>query len=265
LEKYGELLQPSLLIASFNYNDRGFVYERIDSDAKFADYYSSRSALNEFLRHVYTVRLLQSVMVRIGLVRREKPVPNVDVRSLKARVPPDEYRANLRKIAEYGKAHNIPVIFMLLRDNPVYVDLIRQGIAYREQGDYEAAIRYFSFGLNNIVSGTLARKYLAETYAEMGLHDKAERAGEVPKMAELVGGRNMIYLDSVYHQVMIEAGQELGVKVVDARPFLDTPLRYLDACHPDEAGHAQIAKMMLKAIQEVAPEIAHKGSRNGTY
>ena len=264
LEKYGDLLQPSLLIASFNYNDRGYVYEQIDSEAKFAAYYQSRSTLSNLLRHVYTARLLHSAAGRIGLVQREKPVQNVDVRSLTARVPPDEYRENLRKIAEYGKARNIPVIFMLLRDNPIYIELIRQGIAYREQGNYEHAIRSFSLGLNNIVSGTLARKYLTETYAEMGLHDKTEQVGQVPRMSEIVGGRSMIYLDSVYHQVMIEVGQEMGIKVVDARPFLDNPLGYLDACHPDEAGHAQIAKMMLKAIQEVAPAIAKKGSNGAS-
>jgi hypothetical protein len=34
------------------------------------------------------------------------------------------------------------------------------------------------------------------------------------------------------------------------------PEQFIDLCHPDEAGHARIAGLMLQAVKEVAPALA---------
>jgi len=263
LRKYGERLRPSLIVASFNFNDRGYVYERkVDSEQKFAQYFDAKDkvARFEWLNKIYLTRVLRFIMRKAGLIRTE-PVIKIDVRNLEARVPPENYRENLRKIAEYGRERKIPVIFILLKDNPYYTRQIRTGIEYRERGDDEHAVRAFTIGLTNIVSGTLSRKYLAQTYDAMGAKDKAAEAAHMETLRETVGGFHPIYLDKVYNDVMIEVGRELGVKVVDARPMLDSdPEMFIDMCHPDAVGQARLAGLVLAALQTVAPDMV-KGAR----
>jgi lysophospholipase L1-like esterase len=264
LRKYGEALRPAAIIASFNFNDRAYVHDRrIDSEEKFARYYDGlqKPVAYDWLDRIYTTRMLRAVMKRIGLVRTD-PIPGINVRDLEARVPPDEYRQNLRKIVEYGRARKIPVMFILLKDNPYYTRKILAGIEYRERGHHELAIRAFTIALSNRVSGTLARKYLAQTYAATGAADTAAEVGHIERHRETVGGFYPIYLDTDYNRAMIEVATELDVKLVDARPLLDArPEMFLDMCHPDEVGHQLIAAIVLDALRETAPALA-KGARS---
>jgi lysophospholipase L1-like esterase len=259
LRKYGDALNPAAIIASFNYNDRAYVYDaNIDSVEKFARYYDGLNTRfgYDWLDKIYTTRMLRAVMRRIGLVRTD-PITRIDVRDLESRVPLDEYRQNLRRIVEYGRGRHVPVMFILLKDNPYYAKKIRAGIEYRERGDHEHAIRAFTLGLSNRVSGTLSRKYLAHTYASMGATDTATEVAHIERQHETVGGFHPIHLDSEYNSAMIEVGRELGIKVVDARPILDAhPEMFLDMCHPDEAGHTLIAELVLDSLREVAPSLA---------
>ena len=260
LLKYGERLQPAAIIASFSYNDRGYVYNNnVDSAEKFARFYEEFHRLGRFdwLDHIYTVRVLRSAMRRLGVIRPE-PAVRIDVRELRPRVPPESYRENLRRIAEYGRGRGIPVIFILLKDNPHHTSQITAGLDYLQRGDHRQAIRAFTIGLNDQVSETLARKYLAHAYAAAGQEDKAAEAGHVQAMRETVGGFQPIYLDSDYHRIMIEVGRELGVSVVDARPILDeSEHMFIDMSHPDESGHERIAALLLEALKVVAPALAN--------
>jgi lysophospholipase L1-like esterase len=259
LVKYGEQLRPAAIIASFSYNDRGYVYNRnVDSAEKFTRFYEEYHKIGRYtwLDHIYTARVLRSAMRRLGVIRPE-PAVHIDVRELQARVPPESYRENLRKIAEYGRARNIPVIFILLKDNPHHTSQITDGIAYLERGEQQQAIRAFTIGLSDQVSETLARKYLALAYEAAGEKDKAAEAGHVQALRETVGGFQPIYLDSDYHKIMIEVGRELGVAVVDARPILDEDNDvFIDMSHPDERGHERIAALLLDALKVVAPSLA---------
>lgn len=258
LRKYGDTLKPAALIASFNFNDRAYVYDgKVDSEEKFAAYYDAlnKPVAYDWLDKIYTTRVLRAVMRRFSLVRTE-PIMNIDVRKLEARVPLDRYRENLRRIAEYGRARQIPVIFILLKDNAYYMRKIQAGMQYRERGDHEKAIRALTIGLSNRHSGTLSRKYLAETYAAMGASDIAAEVAHIERQRDTVGF-HPIHLDSDYNTAMIEVGQELGVKIVDARPILDAnPVLFLDMCHPDEVGHMLIAELVLTALRDFAPTLA---------
>jgi GDSL-like Lipase/Acylhydrolase family len=239
LLKYAEQLNPQLILASFNYNDRRYVYDgNIDGEEKFARNFDAAQERRGFgwLDKVYTVRLLRSIMHRAGLLEAAPDQDTLDVRKLEARVPPHEYRKNLRNIAEYGRARGIPVIFLLLK---------------------ELAARAFTIALTNRVSGALAQKYLALTYAELGAADKADEVGRLRRQAEPFDGFTPIYLDREYNDIMLAVGKEFGIKVVDARPMLDAdPKVFLDICHPDEIGHARIAALMLDAIKAVSPALA---------
>jgi lysophospholipase L1-like esterase len=259
LVKYGDRLRPAAIIASFSYNDRGYVYKQnIDSAEKFARFYDEHHKLGQFgwLDHIYTARILRSAMRRLGMIR-PGPEVEIDVRTLQARVPPESYRENLRKIAEYGRTRNIPVIFILLKDNPHHTSQITAGIEYLARGEHQRAIRAFAIGLNDQVSESLARKYLAQAYAAVGDNDKAAEAGHIQAMRETVGGFQPIYLDFEYHAIMLEVGRQMGVAVVDARPVLDENNdMFIDMSHPDERGHERIAALLLEAIKIVAPSLA---------
>jgi lysophospholipase L1-like esterase len=263
LRKYGEELKPAAIIASFNYNDRAFVYDRnIDSEEKFATYYDALQQPVTYgrLDKIYTTRLLRAVMRRMGLVRAD-PIVKMDVRALEARVPLEEYRENLRKIVEYGRTRNVPVMFILLKDNDYYTRKIRAGIEYHERGEHELAIRALTTGLSNRVSGTLSRKYLARTYAAVGASDTAAEVAHIERQLETVGGFHPIFLDSDYNLAMIEVAREMDVKLVDARPMLDAnPELFLDMCHPDEVGHKAIAALVLIALRDIAPALADRAS-----
>ena len=260
LLQYGDRLKPALILASFNFNDRRYVYDgRVDSEEKFARNYeaSQRAGKYDWLSKIHTVTLMRSMMRRAGLIQRESEAKELDARTLQARVPPDMYRENLRKIAQYGRGRNVPVIFLLLKDNPYYTEHIRRGIEFREAGDYERALRTLSVGLTNQISGTLARKYQALIYEDIGAAHKANQAGRIERQLEPIDGLHVIHLDSEYNKIMIEVGKEFGIKVVDARAMLDAnPEQFIDLCHPDDAGHARIAQLMLQAVKEVAPELA---------
>jgi hypothetical protein len=208
------------------------------------------------LNKIYTVRLLRALMARAGLLEHAPTSGVVDVRQLEARVPPEEYRKNLRRIAEYGRAHDVPVLFLLLKDHPYYTRQIVRGIQYREQGDFQGAVRAFTLGLTNTVSGTLARKYLAATYEEMREFEKANAVGALERQLEPIDGLHPIYLDSDYNSIMLEVGKEYGVGVIDARAMLDSDTKvYIDMCHPDEVGHARLAELVFDAISESAPTL----------
>jgi lysophospholipase L1-like esterase len=260
LLKYGDQLQPALILASFNFNDRRYVYdERIDSEEKFARNFEAiqKRGTYDWLDKIHTVTLMRALMRRAGLIRPEPLPTDPDARTLQARVPPDKYRENLQKIAQYGKERNIPVIFLLLKDNPYYTEHIRRGLEFRQAGDYERALRSFSLGLTNQISGTLSRKYLALTYEDMGALEKAKYAARVERQLEPIDGLHVIHLDSEYNKIMLEVGKEFGIKVVDPRAMLDAhPEQFIDLCHPDEVGHARIAGLMLQAVKEVAPALA---------
>ena len=259
LLKYGEQLQPAAIVASFNRNDRKYVLNgNIDSEQKFSHYAEGQQKASryEWLNRIYMVRLLRSVMRRIGLVQPE-PLLNTHINSLVARVPPERYRENLRKIAEYGRSRKIPVIFLLLKDNPLYSAQLRAGIAFRQDGQYEKAVRAFSIALSHRGYDRLARKYLVQTYQSMGQHAKAAALEHIDAEPDNMDGAYPIYLDTDYNEIMVEVAREFGIKLVDARPMLDAmPEVFIDINHPDEVGHARIAEMLLKALEEVAPALA---------
>jgi lysophospholipase L1-like esterase len=264
LLKHGDRLHPAVLIASFNFNDRGYVYgHNGDSEQKFAQAFDAQHSAGRRLQWVdkiYMAKVMRSVMRRVGLIRTDPPI-NTDIHGLDARVPPASYRENLRKIAEYGRVKGIPVIFILLKDNPYYTRQINAGIEYRQRGEYERAIRALRIGLTNQISGTLARKYLVRTYEDMGAADTAAELGKLEPQGIGIGGGHPIYTDLEYNKIMIEVAHEFGVKLVDARPMLDAdPDQFVDMCHPDEVGHARIAALVLKAVKEVAPPLAEGAS-----
>jgi lysophospholipase L1-like esterase len=257
--KHGVDLHPALVIVSFNFNDRRYVLAEtdIDSDAKFER--EAEDVKKETIRkRVYLLRLVRNMMAKAGVLSKGDATDDqqsVDVRKLVSRVPPDQYRNNLVNIALTARDRNIPVIFLLLGDNPIQTEHLREGITFLEKGHYDAAIKELKAAVNlNNQFSDLSRKYLAQAYDKLGLWDKANASALVAHPIRSAHGGKVIYLDIEYNGIMRQVAHEYDVKLVDGRSVLNQmPHAYLDFCHPDEEGHMQIASLLQNAVVDVAP------------
>src|SRR5262249_41679262 len=85
----------------------------------------------------------------------------------------DAYRRNLCQIAEQTKRLGIPLIFLLLKDNPLESYHLKEGIADLTRSD-EMAIPHLTVAANELNAfSDLARIYLAKAYQAQGNTAKA--------------------------------------------------------------------------------------------
>jgi lysophospholipase L1-like esterase len=241
LLKKGLALKPSLIIVSFNYNDRRYVLREkdIDNESKF-EKIGKNLNLSRILNKIYLYWFYKSFT--------RKPKKKINIRSLHARVPPENYRRNLEKMVILANERNIPMIFILLRDNPNENIYLTRGIEMLEEKNYESAIVYLEFSKNkNHTFSALARKYLAIAYEANGLSKKAKKVLMTKPSISLHGGLP-IHLDTEYNEIMRDVAKEYHIEVVDAKSVLNqTPsLFYTDACHFNENAHKIIAKLIYK-------------------
>ena len=173
LIKQGLPLQPTVLIVSFNFNDRTAMpsASEVDSEERFARYV--RQTRLEAIKRLYLSRALTRVLGAVGIVQASSastvPMDFENVRVLPARVPPEQYRENLVKIAQVAQERHIPIIFLILGDNPNQTAHLLKGIAILNQSQYDLAINELSIALReqNHFS-MLAQKYLALAYERTG-------------------------------------------------------------------------------------------------
>ncbi len=262
-------LAPRVVIVAFGFNDRRRVNspELADSETIFQQ--RSQLSRTQFIAtHLYTYRLLQSVLTKVGLVRQEAEfTPFVDVRKAAVRVSPERYRDNLRKIAQLCRSRNIAPLFLLLGDNPVQTEHLRTGLAHMEHHDYIHAEREFRIAINlDNAFSELARKYLAELYRRLGRDSDADTVALVrTHMARSEHGGPPIYLDSEYHDIMREVAHEYGAILVDAMPALGSdPSVFIDFCHPDSRGHHAIALILRAKLEPLLADLITRKELNGT-
>ena len=248
-------LEPSLIIAGFNYNDRRYVLSAEDSDSPdaFAAYAKSHGR-GSLASRIGLARLTRTVALRFGLLKPAGVTTETedDVRRLPARVSLDEYHRNLSRIAELGKERSIPVIFLLTHDNPAYAKHLTAGLTRLRAEDTDAAIRELKIAVNlRNAHSALARKYLAQILEQSGLDEEARRTARIESPVNSAHGGHPVHLDAEYHAVMREVASEYGVRIVDTSEFLhDDISTYLDMCHPDVDGHRKIAQVLCEAVQE---------------
>jgi lysophospholipase L1-like esterase len=255
LEKYMPVLNPSLIIVSFNFNDRRYVLspDDIDSEAKFnRDMDGRRFAILQ--KKMYLYRLLRALMLKVGIIHdvgHEGRGAVDDLRTLNVRVPPDKYRENLAKMADMARAHKIPVIFLVLNDNPLHTQHLKRGLEFSEKAQYDMAAREFMIGArtNNWYSD-LAKKYLAKVYEEQNALDDVKEIIRIRQRESSLHGGLPLYRDVEYHEIMRSVAREYGNRLVDAGHALE-PSVYLDHCHPDERGHKTIATLLYAAVNDV--------------
>jgi lysophospholipase L1-like esterase len=208
LEKYLSQVRPAAVVVSFNFNDRrGVTPGEEDSPVHFQKVYDSAQSgirrINEALKWLYLYRGMVLIMRRVGLLvpdmRDQEPVDK-----LLPRVDEKHYRENLISIVEQTNRAGVPLIFILLRDNPLKSGYLKSGIEKLEKGEYQAAIEYFNVVAHaaNSMHADLGRVYLSRAYRAMGKEGEAAeavRAGE--RLVSLHGGRP-IRLDWEYNSIM---------------------------------------------------------------
>ncbi len=254
LEKYLPVFNPSLIIVAFNFNDRRYVLspDGIDSESKFRRDMDGRRfmALQD---KVYLYRLLRALMLKAGIIADVNAAGESavgDLRTFKVRVPPDKYRENLAKMASMAKAHKVPVIFLVLNDNPLHTQYLGRGLEFFEKAQYDLAAREFTVGARTINwHSDLAKTYLAKVYEEQDAsYDVKEIVQIKPK--ESSHGGFPLYRDAEYNEIMRSVAKEYAVTLVEAGQALE-PGMYLDHCHPDERGHKVIASLLHAAVKDV--------------
>jgi len=255
LHKYLPTLKPSVVVASYNFNDRRYVATRqeVDSAESFERTWEGTKGVRGGLAFLLDVSYLTRAM-RVGLEAAHviRPQTQIDLGSVMPRVDEDSYRHNLAAMAEETQQQHVPLVFLLLKDNPLQTELLNTGVAQLSAGDTHAAVTTLQLAVD--VDNTFsdeARIYLAQALDSIGRGDDAARARMTTYLRSLAGGRP-VKLDREYNRIMREVGAQYGVPVVDAATVLDAhPSTYVDFCHFDAAGQRQVALLLAEQISHL--------------
>lgn len=263
LLKYGKLVKPDVLFVAFNFNDRRFVLqpELADSD-EFFRRIGSASALRRLSDVSYFAWAAGAVGKWFQGKDETKPsmigdmeAANVRLDQVRPRVDPKGYRDNLNKIVAWARENGSAVAFILMGDNPMLTEELRNGLKHIAKKDYAAAIAKLEDAKDDeddIWFAALARLHLAQIYKQQGLTDDAERVLTMDNaLAGLTGGYP-IFLDTDYHQIMREVAAEHKITVVDAASELSkVPEVYWDHCHFDAKGHEIVGRLVAAAVESI--------------
>ena len=260
LLKEGLNLNPSLIIVSFNYNDRRYVLnkEDMDSDDRFKAMRkdATRSGLEQVVKRIHLTHSLRFAMQKSGILKTDasaSPRPDsVDIRTMYARVPPEQYRQNLTRIADVSNEKKIPMIFLLLKDNPANTEHLTKGIELLNNSEYQEAIREFRICRGQMIHSVIARRYLYEAYEKLGFPEKAEESLFLKDIWLGAHGGFPVYPDFLYNEIMIAVARERNIELVDAGSLLNQdPGVYIDGVHFYPEGHAKVGHLIFDSIKEM--------------
>jgi lysophospholipase L1-like esterase len=253
LEEYLPRLRPAAVVASFNFNDRRAIVG--DQNADGSEHFQRISespdsvwdALNAGLEPIHMYRAMRTLMRSLGLLPKRTERYRVD--QFRPRVNEQQYRENLSAMAAETERLGIPLILIVLRDNPLMTGHLKRGIEKLETGDYEAAIEYLEIPLKaNYGFSDMARSYLAQAYRAKGDPASAEAILRTDGLESLHGGRP-IRLDTAYNRVMIEVAREHHAEVIDAASVLEQdPYVFIDICHFNTTGHRRVGELLAERL-----------------
>ena len=239
-------LNPSLIVVSFNLNDRRYVLrkEDMDSSETFDRVYNQQKK-QDFANYFFLFQSLNYLKKKFYAIRP------VDLRTLQARVPPDAYRENLTKIAAISKEENIPLIFLLQKENPGATEYLSKGMEYLRDSNDDKAIESLkmAISLRNFFS-TLPRKYLAEIYGKKGQRQEANDVLMIKDPFLSFAGGELLYFTDEYNEIMFEVAKENNIEVADPRSILDEE-SYIDWGHLNTKGHEQVSQLLYNIIKKI--------------
>jgi hypothetical protein len=198
----------------------------------------------------YGVLCVPPMMTAVALLPRSGTKVRVD--AVKPRVDEDAYHWNLSHIAEETKRLGIPLLLLLLKDNPIEAYHLKEGIKNLTRSD-KMAIAHLTVAVraDNMFSD-LARLYLAKVYQAQGNMKKAaEVVVSRSPMRSLHGGRP-VRVDTMYNDIMRQVASDHAVELVDAAKVLDEhPYDYIDSCHFNVDGHRRVGELLASRISQI--------------
>lgn len=252
LDEYLPTLRPELIVVSFNFNDRRYADSGVPDSAErfqalFEQMQHASRDYTEPFEHLYLFKAIRSVMRRVHLLE-EPPSEYASLDTLRPRVDERAYRDNLTYIAQVVKRAGVPLIFVVLMDNPIQTHHIRQADLLASV-DRATAINHLLVAANSPQFGALARLALAQIYETAGEEQtKIDQILRYRLVRSLHGGV-VVRSDVQYSDIMRAVAIEEGVVLVDATPVLsDHPGFFVDECHFDAQGHRLVGELLASRI-----------------
>jgi len=253
VQKNLPVLQPDLIVVSFNFNDRRYVTSSAASDGPLS-FERAKAAGGAFgmiayaLEYVHLYRLLRSSLQAAGLLAETGK--RIDIAGLLPRVDEDAYRRNLMGITESARKAGIPVLFLVLKDNPMQSDHLNEGVAAIDRNDLESSVAYLnSAAASHRMFSNLARVYLAQALSAKGDVTRARAALADGELYRSFSGGTVIRRDVAYNEIMRQVARESGATIVEAGTALDRhPSVYFDFCHFSAEGHRIVADLLAPAV-----------------
>ena len=257
LDKYLPVIHPAMVVVSFNFNDKKYALPQLghDSNESLLNIYRSSNTgmrdLRKNLEYSHLVVVLRKMLQSARLLPR--PPESIRVDTMQIRVDPERYRENLRYMADKATKSGARVIFLILRDNPLYTRPITAGIAQLDSGQYENAIANLRFAVHEDNGfSDVGRIYLARAYRAIGESTAAENALISTSVQTTIFGGRPLHLDSEYNDIMRQVASETGAEIVDASSVLMSHANdFTDYCHFDAAAHHRVGHLLADKITEM--------------
>lgn len=263
----GLMVNPDIVVISFNFNDRRYVLSAQDVDGvqtfKKSREHEQLERATRLLKTSYLYRFIGVLFRKLNIAGDGLENQKVRLDLLPARVDPKGYRENLVRMVKLARSKNMEVIFLLLKDNPVQTHYLRKGIESYNNSEFTSATEYLKItDSSQQWFSTLSRIYLARIHALQGRTDEAEKLLTAIPTRSLHGG-SPVHLDTDYNRVMASVATEHSIEVIDAGRVLDeNPSDYLDFCHFNANGHWKIARLLRDRLTEVLSKRSGSGSRH---
>lgn len=242
LEERALALDPDLVLVVCGFNDRRYVLSPEDEDAAAFPRAAELEERRRLLAASRTLAALGGVLARWERALEPRPV---DLGALTPRVPPEVFQRALGGIAERCRRAAVPVVFLLLGDDPERAATPDRIAALFAAGNEAGAARSLRAAG---AFGELARLRLAELYERRGEPGDAARAAELRRAEprRSLHGGTVIRDQEEYAALTRAAARRHGVPVIDgARLLARHPEVYTDSCHFDARGHALLARRLL--------------------
>lgn len=255
LERAIPELRPVAVVVSFNFNDRKAVLPHMgpDSDQAMRHIWQTANTRRVAIGQIIEYSALASTMRELLQRIRPRPASRTRVDFMTTRVGPESYRSNLRAMAETARKAGVPIVFLVLRDSPLYTRELVTGIELLERGDRETAMAHLRFAIDyDGPFSEMARLRLARAYRDEGLHTSADSVLFTESPVISVFGGRPLHRDSRYNAIMRQVGAEFDAPVVDAGPTqLAHPNDFTDYCHFDPGGHERVGALVAATLRDV--------------
>lgn len=251
LKKYFDLLNPDLIIAGSNINDRRMArnIESTDNGEYFRRYYRNHRIKSIFLifQYCYLISLIRFVFKKIFCRTKYKNFQFIP------RVSPNRYRTLFEELVTFCRDRQRDVIFINFCDNPDRVRGIHNADKLRQDGKYQDALAQLQEIINDKFKcfKTLSFCVMAEIFKD--LKDTAMQ-GEalvnaqknVRFMVDVMGGPP-VRTDLEYRKILKDVANNNSVPILEIFECWEKDgLNFTDFCHFDRDAHRIVSEKLFE-------------------